>query len=187
MVLTPDQQRLAHLADTLAGLLEAAFRAIPREVAQDSRTGGNLYMVEELNTDGGLESMMEGPSAAGFKVYTGWMTAGEHWYDVRITERDIPGTPHVPPYSCGHCECRLPAPAAHAACGHGYMTGCDDCGNPDRGGYSAAQDPESAPPCQLYIAELEEGIAAGNTDYQEEYTAIRNRWPLARVYTRPSA
>jgi hypothetical protein len=165
MVLTPDQQRLAHLADTLAGLLEAAFRAIPREVAQDSRTGGNLYMVEELNTDGGLESMMEGPSAAGFKVYTGWMTAGEHWYDVRITERDIPGTPHVPPYSCGHCECRLPAPAAHAA----------------------AQDPESAPPCQLYIAELEEGIAAGNTDYQEEYTAIRNRWPLARVYTRPSA
>lgn len=86
-------------------------------------------------------------------------------------------------YSCGNCDSPVNADNAHLACGHGYMEGCPECGVAYEGGYSLASDPESGPPCQRYIAELEEGINAGNDTYREEYEAIRQRWNDVRVFT----
>jgi hypothetical protein len=87
------------------------------------------------------------------------------------------------PYSCGNCDSTVNSEAAHVACGHGYMTGCADCGIAYEGGYSLASDPESGPPCQAYVNELEIGILAGNLTYLSEYTAIRNRWSDVRNFT----
>ena len=86
--------------------------------------------------------------------------------------------------SCSNCDCPLPlGSGAHAACMHGYMTGCAQCGVAYEGGYSLASDAESGPPCQEFISELEEGLRAGNTEYREEYDAIRARWHAERVFT----
>jgi hypothetical protein len=88
-------------------------------------------------------------------------------------------------YECGNCDSPTDAVGgAHAACGHGYMEGCQTgCGIAYEGGYSLASDPESGPPCQGYVNELEIGILAGNDTYREEYQAIRQRWAGERNFT----
>jgi hypothetical protein len=88
-------------------------------------------------------------------------------------------------YGCGNCDSPVTDPVAHVACGHGYMTGCDACGIPYEGGYIIASEPDSGPPCQEYITELETGIRAGNTAYREEYEACRARWSFVRTFTPP--
>ncbi len=85
--------------------------------------------------------------------------------------------------SCGICDNPATDPAAHAACLHGYMTGCDDCGDGTQGGYTIAAYTDSGPPCQSYITELETGIRAGNATYTEEYEACRVRWSDIRTFT----
>jgi hypothetical protein len=84
---------------------------------------------------------------------------------------------------CGNCDSPVNSDAAHAACGHGYMTGCPDCGDFSTGGYFLASDPRSGPPCQAYISELETGILAGNHEYVREYEDIKARWSDIRVFT----
>ena len=88
--------------------------------------------------------------------------------------------------SCGICDSSLTAHEAHAPCLHGYMTGCDDCGDMARGGYSIAAYPDSAPPCQLLITEMETAIRACSTVYTEEYEACRARWSGIRTFTSPA-